>query len=125
MEIILFLRASLWSVIALKVRSLSYVIQCLQASRARAMGREVQADTLIGLLASYRRLRSLLFTSKNACLYDSLVLRRFLEYYGFFPLCIIGVKTGPFRAHAWVQEGDTVLNDVPECVCEFTPVLVV
>jgi hypothetical protein len=67
----------------------------------------------------------LLFGAQDACLYDSLALLRFLSYYGVFPTCVIGVQTGPFGAHCWVQYQAVVFNDAPEYVRRFTPILAV
>jgi hypothetical protein len=36
---------------------------------------------------------------------------------------VIGVKLNPFAAHCWLQVGDVVLNDLPERVAAFTPIL--
>jgi hypothetical protein len=35
----------------------------------------------------------------------------------------IGVATKPFLAHAWVQIGESVLNDTAEHVQDFKPLL--
>ena len=37
---------------------------------------------------------------------------------------VLAVKLGPFAAHCWTQIGDQVLNDTPEEVARFTPILV-
>lgn len=38
---------------------------------------------------------------------------------------VLGVKCDPFGAHAWVQLGETVLNDHVDAVQPFTPILAV
>jgi hypothetical protein len=76
-------------------------------------------------VGAFIRLRPLLFGAQDACLFDSLALVRFLATYGLFPMCVIGVQTGPFAAHCWVQHGDVVFNDEPEYVRRFTPILAV
>jgi hypothetical protein len=73
----------------------------------------------------YLYLRSLFFTSHDRCVLDSLVLLHFLSGYGIFPEWIMGAQTQPFLAHSWVQYGTLVLNDTPEKVCAFTPILIV
>lgn len=74
---------------------------------------------------SFRRIRPLFYSSRNACLFDSLVLVHFLARYNLFPIWIVGVKARPFGAHSWVQEEALVLNDLPETVRAFTPILAV
>jgi hypothetical protein len=82
-------------------------------------------DTARRAVAAFIRLRPLLFGAQDACLYDSLALVRYLSYYRIFPTCVIGVQTGPFAAHCWVQEGAVVFNDAPEYVRRYTPILAV
>lgn len=80
---------------------------------------------LASAVSTYERLRPFLFTAHDRCLHDSLSLTRFLARGRIFPRWVIGVKTRPFAAHSWVQAGHLVLNDVPEHVRRYTPVLVV
>jgi hypothetical protein len=49
----------------------------------------------------------------------------YLSMYHVFPEWVIGVRTQPFGAHSWVQNGAVVLNDTPERVSSFTPILAV
>ena len=72
----------------------------------------------------YERLRPLLFTAREKCLFDSLALTNFLATESLFPRWVIGVKTAPFGAHSWVQAGTTVLNDQHEFVRRFRPIFV-
>lgn len=75
--------------------------------------------------AWYLRMRPLVITSHDKCLHDSLTLLRFLASEKLFPSWVVGVRTRPFAAHAWVQAGHLVLNDTHEYVRGFTPILVV
>ena len=77
------------------------------------------------LVEAFLHLRALYFTTKDECLFDSLVLVEFLARHGLYPTWVIGVSTNPFKAHSWVQVGDRVLNDLPERVSMFTPILVI
>ena len=76
-------------------------------------------------VATFERLRPFVFTAHDRCLHDSLTLTRFLARRSIFPRWVIGVKTRPFAAHSWVQAGHLVLNDLPEHVRRYTPILVV
>ncbi len=73
------------------------------------------------LVRIFRRLSTLFYTARNACLLDSLVLTEFLLRYGHRPTLFIGVCTKPFFAHAWVQIGDCALNDSLEHAQTFRP----
>jgi hypothetical protein len=77
------------------------------------------------LVEIHKRLRPLLFTSRDHCLHDSLVLVEFLAAHGLFPLWVIGVRMGPFSAHSWVQDESVVLNDVVANAARFTPIMTV
>jgi len=129
-------RAAWW----LRFRSLEAIGQALTARRNRhlhphaAMPAPPAAPTaataptsLAAMQAAalaYERLRPFVFTSHQKCLYDSLALIDFLAGEKLFPHWVIGVKTAPFGAHAWVQCGSTVLNDHIEHVRRYRRILV-
>jgi len=75
-------------------------------------------------VAAFRLMYGMLFTGRQACLFNSLMLTEFLARYLLFPACVIGVESAPFAAHCWVQYQGTVLNDVPQEVNRFVPILV-
>ncbi|HKQ16270.1 MAG TPA: lasso peptide biosynthesis B2 protein [Steroidobacteraceae bacterium] len=75
------------------------------------------------LVAVFRRLRPYLFAAKGQCLLHALTLALFLRRYGVFATWAFGVKTAPWDAHSWVQEGPYLLDTNPEKVCEYTPIL--
>jgi Transglutaminase-like superfamily len=75
-------------------------------------------------LAVFRCIRPFFYSTKDACLFDSMVLAEFLRHYRIFPQVILGVAQDPFSAHCWLQEGPVVLNDDPLHVSQFTPILV-
>jgi Transglutaminase-like superfamily len=122
-----FLRATAMTALALRLRSIESVIAGVAASKAaaRAKGAPLEMHEARRAVAAFVRLRPLLFGAQDACLFDSLALMRFLSYYGCFPTCVIGVQTGPFGAHCWIQHGAVVFNDAPEYVRRYTPILAV
>ncbi|MCU7376170.1 lasso peptide biosynthesis B2 protein [Paucibacter sp. O1-1] len=102
----------------------------IQLHGSRAERKELtEADEAIEAmkpaLAAYDALRPFVFTARDECLLDSLALLNFLSHEGLAPRWVLGVRTGPFAAHAWVQEGSTVLNDQHEYVRQLRPILVV
>ncbi|HEV7717235.1 MAG TPA: lasso peptide biosynthesis B2 protein [Steroidobacteraceae bacterium] len=126
-HVVRFLLASALTGLALKARSIASVIGAVNARKTRraANASPVDLSAARGAVGAFIRLRPLLFGAQDACLFDSLALVRFLSAYGLFPTCVIGVQTGPFAAHCWVQDGDVIFNDEPEYVRRFTPILAV
>lgn len=122
-----FLQSVAAAAVSLRCRSLLAVVRAVAARRARLAGSadSLALDAARDAVAAYEKLRPLVFTSRDKCLFDSLALVNFLAHEGIFPRWVIGVKTGPFGAHSWVQSEGIVLNDLHERVRKFTPILVV
>jgi hypothetical protein len=114
--------AAKWS---LKRRPIKEVVQAVRDRKSRASATALDVTEVRSLVTAFVHLRPLFFTAKDACLFDSLTLLNFLASYGLFPEWVFGVKTDPFYAHCWVQQGDFVFNDVPDYVRGFSPILVV
>jgi Transglutaminase-like superfamily len=113
---------------ALRLRCLSLGVIANRIARqklARAAARHPQPEGLLRSVRAFDQMRPMAFTARDKCLHDSLALVTFLVWEGFHPAWVIGVKTNPFRAHSWVQAGGLVLNDMPENVRPFKPILVV
>lgn len=62
---------------------------------------------------------------QGACLYRAWLLRRILEARGQNVDWVFGVRTWPFGAHCWLQIADQVLDDDPDRVAQYTPIMVV
>jgi hypothetical protein len=75
-------------------------------------------------LHAYLATRHLIGT-RDQCLFQAVTLFHFLAKRGWCPKLVIAVKMSPFGAHAWLQEGDAVLNDQLDQVLPFTPILVI
>lgn len=73
--------------------------------------------------ARFNGLCDLFLTRTDACLPRSLLLTGFLLRRQIPADLVIGVKLGPFAAHAWVEYGGCVLNDHLETVQEYVPIL--
>lgn len=76
-------------------------------------------------VALYFRARPYLFGANNRCLFDSLLLMRFVRRFDVYPNWMFGVQSEPFSAHCWVQLGQTLLNDSLERTQAYTPILAV
>jgi len=111
---------------ALRRHPIKEVVQATRLRKKQASSATVITPaTLRPVVTAFVHLRPLFFTAKDACLLDSLTLVNFLAGYGVFPQWIFGVKTDPFYAHCWVQQGDFVCNDTADYVRGFSPILVV
>jgi Transglutaminase-like superfamily len=86
-------------------------------------GNSVSQENVAERLASFLRLRTWCYTARRRCLFDSLVLSVYLTRGMVRCTFVIGVVTKPFLAHAWVQIGESVLNDTAEHVHDFKPIL--
>jgi Transglutaminase-like superfamily len=112
-----------WS---LEHRAIKEVVQAARLRKKRAHGVSgLDIAAIRGLVTAFVHLRPLFYTAREACLLDSLTLMHFLARYGVFPTWVFGVKTDPFYAHCWVQQGDFVFNDSPDFIKGFSPILVV
>jgi hypothetical protein len=111
---------------ALRWRPIASVVAKVKSRKPRCgAAQTLDLGAACKLVATFVHLRPLLFTTRDACLADSLSLVKFLSYYGIFPTWVFGVQTGPFAAHCWVQEGELVFNDTPDHVRRFTPILAI
>jgi len=92
-------------------------------ARARVVGRDIgEARELV---LAFIFLRPVLFAGPDTCVLNALAFLDFLACYGWYPSWVWGVKSVPFSAHCWVQEGQVVLNDLTERVRGYTPILVI
>jgi hypothetical protein len=74
------------------------------------------------LVGSYRFI-DLFLSAENRCLVRSFALARSLTRYSVSFKLAIGVRTGPFGAHCWIQIGDKSLSDHRDKAREYMPVL--
>jgi hypothetical protein len=125
-DIFYFLHAVLIAAFMLRYRPLRRVVERLE-SRIRhstAAVSRLETANVRERVAVFERLQPFFFTARSACLLHSLALSEFLARYQLFPRFVIGVSTGPFAAHCWLQQGEVVFNDLPEHVRKFTPIMV-
>ena len=122
-----FLAASMLAALAFRLLPLERIV--LRVRRRNEAHRDTRApldpERTGQLIAAFGRLRPFLFTSRNACLFESFVLLEFLARHGVHPAWVFGVQAQPFAAHCWLQQDGFVLNDTVEHVTGFTPIMVV
>ena len=120
-------RATVVAATWLRWRSLADIADRVASLRGRHSDLDdgSPTDAMRAAAACYMHLRPFALTTHDRCLHDSLTLVHFLAGQGLFPRWIIGVRAHPFGAHSWVQCGGVVLNDLPERVRRYRPILVV
>lgn len=79
----------------------------------------------LGAISALVRAIDLVVRVHDNCLVRSLSIARLLGARGLACDLVFGVKLEPFAAHCWVQSGDVLLNDRPDNVRSFTPILVI
>lgn len=121
-QIAQFLRASTTAALLLRLRSLEHVVNRNRTRKARLYDNDVHR--LNALVSAFEALRPFFFTSKDACLFHALALCEFLALNGLHADWVFGVRTPPFSAHCWVQHGTSVLNDIPDRVRRFRPIMI-
>lgn len=119
-----FLSACMWARRSVRSRTLYLVAEEIGRQKSAA-GAPFDAERAVELVGIFRRLRPHTFAARDQCLFHALALVRFLAHYDVYPAWVIGVRTKPWAAHSWVQQGTLLLDANPEQVCEYTPILAV
>ncbi|HKU16924.1 MAG TPA: lasso peptide biosynthesis B2 protein [Steroidobacteraceae bacterium] len=120
-----FIAAIAWTRSALRSRSLFSIACEVRERKLSAAAPSVDEHRAIELVGIFRRLRPHAFAARDRCLFHSLALVRFMARHALFPTWVIGVRTQPWSAHAWVQHGTLLLDANPEHVCDYAPILTV
>jgi hypothetical protein len=121
------------ALVGLASASAAFQLKFLSLERiVRRMDRLVEASTNEKLdlelartqIRKFVTLRPFFFRANNACLLNSLAMHEFLAWRGMRTHFVFGVCADPFKAHCWLQRDHIVINDVPEFVNDYTPILV-
>jgi hypothetical protein len=94
----------------------------IRRERARVTAIDHRSGDRGVLLSVFKRWRAY-YSRPYVCLFDSVCLLRFLNFYNLFPTLVFGVVAEPFHAHCWLQDGGTVLNDTVERVSAYSPIM--
>jgi hypothetical protein len=126
-DVINFVRACVLSAVALQHHSMKVILEAalMRKQQGVSAGEQVGEERLIELVCTFRTLRSRSFSARGQCLFHALALLEFLSRYQCYPTWVIGVRTDPWAAHSWVQQGCYVLDGTPESVRFFTPIVVI
>lgn len=122
-----FFVACLYAAYRLRFGRIARTVECIQVERinGRSKSQHESMHEVPALVAVFEALRPFVLAGRNSCMFDSLALLKFLAMHGIHPQWVFGVRTLPFGAHCWVQSGDTVLNDTPDRVAIYTPIMTV
>ena len=110
------------SVRRLKRRPLRVNLAAAVADRTSAASTD--EASLSRIAAAFARAGHLVSTH-DRCLAQSLAVMGMVSARGLWAQLVIGVMTGPFAAHCWVQSGSLLINDRVDRVRSYTPILVV
>lgn len=111
--------------VLLQSRHLAILLRKLDRPRPVQRLSSVSQYELQSVVSLFAKLRLWLYTARDNCLLDSLVLTSVLRRYHISATLYIGVALMPFSAHAWVQMDCCVLDDSVDHVRSYTPIVVV
>lgn len=98
-------------------RPFDHLLRYATADRPSAGGPEV-----VRAARAFERLVVWLPVS-GKCLVRSFLLLRFLRHSGLTAAWVFGVAVWPFKAHCWVEADGVALDDAPERLAAYTPIL--
>lgn len=126
LHVVRFLRAAITATVVMRCCSFETIInRVAHRPQKKAISTGTTPARLRELVHIYGRLSPLLFSSSDECMANSLTLSEFLAAHDVFATWVFGVALEPFAAHCWLQSGNVVLNDSPENVRRYTPILAV
>ncbi|HBI18704.1 MAG TPA: lasso peptide biosynthesis B2 protein [Brevundimonas sp.] len=99
-------------------------IKALIDALPRKPVRRVDTARVAAVTAAFARLMPWV-PGQGACLHRAFLLLFMLRCAGADAVWVFGVRTWPFSAHCWLQVGDAVLDDDPERVSRYTPIMAV
>lgn len=102
-------------------RPLGRILKCAERAGERR-GRAAAASEALRL-ASVFEAAAIWLPIPRKCLIRSFVLLRFLQRSGCRATWVFGVRTWPFGAHCWIQLDDVALDDAPDRLAAYTPIL--
>lgn len=126
-HLLAFLRAFYWEIVSaarLRLSPLPSVLnRAVRRERAFRPRHPDNAGSYLSLLSGFE-FTDLVFGRANRCLSRSLAVFSMLRARGVTAQLVLGVRSTPFTAHAWVQHRGRVLNDTVEQVGHYTPIVV-
>lgn len=115
---------SLWTM-RVKCRPLAANVQRLERQKRALTTTHRLTPAVIAQLAEAYRRAALVIPTRDRCLATSMAFMSALIAHGARANLVLGVKLDPFQAHCWVELEGAVVNDEPDLLRPFTPILVV
>jgi hypothetical protein len=124
-DLIAFVRALATVVVQWRKRNFSQLLTNTEQRKLAILPKKdcASLEQVRDLFARFRCQRVWIYAAADACLFDSLVLSNYLYQYSVSTTLVLGVRSKPFGAHAWIQRRDVVLNDTLENVSRYTPIV--
>ena len=121
----MFSLSVLYATFMLKRRPFEALLHNLQRRKDchRRAGTQCSVAQIREHVKVFSWLRPFAYAESDACLFDSVVLTDFLFRQGIAADFLVGVRIRPFAAHSWVQAQGFALNDLPEYLAAYTPIL--
>ena len=110
---------------ALRWQPLNVVLGRLAQQKSRATPRLSPGHATAQEVAAAFDWSSAIVRSHDRCLPRSIAVAHRLARCGISADLVVGVSLNPFAAHSWVQCGSALVNDRPDGVRHFTPILVI
>lgn len=98
--------------IILRRKSILKILLYIQKTRERKI--IINDNRLKTMVFNYRLLRKILKIGEQDCLPRTAILSLALAYRGIDSKIVIGVDNFPFKAHAWLEKENILLNDRKE-----------
>lgn len=108
--------------IAIRQKRLADIVVSLERAKANLRHKSNGIDDARAVAAAFA-LTNRIIERTDQCFAISIALFRTLVRRGISASLVIGVKTGPFSAHCWVQVGSIIINDDRDLVANFVPIL--
>lgn len=112
------------SFLQLRLLPLSSVLRRATPSSRRTHSPRREVEKKLAVLLAGFDYTALAFGIADRCLVRSLAAYSLLRRNRIAAQLVLGVRSAPFGAHAWVQYEDIVLNDTVEQVRSYTPIMV-
>jgi hypothetical protein len=99
-------------------RRLDRILRGFQERKQRLATRRGDPAEVAGV---FERLRPF-YPQTRVCLFESVALMDFMLARGLSPSLVLGVRTGPFAAHCWLELDGMLVADTSDHCASFTPI---
>lgn len=121
-DLVQVMRAALWARRIVKRGKMLDAFCALSKGKARLSGAAAERALVDRAVSRFAAAR-LWAPAPYVCLFDSLVLMRFLLARGVRADLVFGVRSRPFAAHCWVEVDGVILDDGGEACGSFAEIV--